>query len=287
MAATTSAPGGDAAAPLLKAKVALSGVSETLMVTLCARAEDAARPNSILRDTWAARVLDQLNYTYPRTLGDKGLFASVVLRARLLDAWMAEFLNAHPEATVLHLACGLDSRALRLAWGPRVRWIDVDLPDVVELRQQVFPPLGGDYRLVAASVTEDAWLEDVPADRPTAVVMEGLLPYLERAEAERLVERICARFPSGQIMFEIVGRWFLRLQALNRPIWRTGAVMRFGLDDERELLTVSPKLRVRDVVRAWQIPGRETFPWYLYFILWVYSWIPGLQTLISYLRYDF
>ena len=293
MASTTASTssGGDAAPPPpSKAKVTLKGVSETMLVTLTARAEDARQPNPILGDTWAANVLDQLDYTCPRMLGDKGFFANILLRAQLLDAWTSEFLNAHPEAVVLHLACGLDSRALRLAWGPRVRWVDVDMPEVVALRHKLLPSPaagGGDYHLVASSVTESAWLEDVPADRPTVVVMEGLLPYLDGAEARRLLERICERFPSGQIMFDIVGAWFLRLQALNRPISRTGALMHFALDDERELETVHPKLRVREALRIWQLPGRELYPWYLRFSLWVFSWFTGFRTLVSYLRYEF
>jgi methyltransferase (TIGR00027 family) len=236
--------------------VALSGVSETMLVTLSARAQDARRPNSILHDNWGADVLDQLNYTRPKTLCDQSLFHTLVLRARLLDTWTAEFLNANPEATVLHLACGLDSRALRLAWGPRVRWIDVDMPEIIALRQKLLPnPPSGDYRLVASSVTETSWLEDVPADRPTIVVMEGLVAYLEGAEVKGLIERICERFPSGQVIFDTIGTTFLRLQSFNRPIARTGAVMRFALDDEKEMEAVHPKLRVRDAVRLWQIPG--------------------------------
>jgi methyltransferase (TIGR00027 family) len=273
-----------------KTKVALSGVSETMLVTLTSRAEDARQASPVLGDTWAAAVLDQLDYARPQTQGDRSFFATVLLRARLLDAWTAEFLNANPEATVLHLGCGLDSRALRLAWGPRVRWIDVDMPEVVALRQKLLPnpaQSSGDYRLVPSSVTESSWLEDVPDDRPTVVVMEGLLPYLDRAEARRLVQRICERFPTGQIMFDIVGNTYLRLQSFNRAIKRTGATMHFALDDERELESVHPKLKVRDALRVWQLPGREIFPWYLRILLWVWIWLPGFRTMNSYFRYEF
>ena len=261
-----------------------------MLVTLTARAEDARMPNPILGDTWAADVLDQLDYTCRQTWNHKDFSDVVLQRARLFDTWTAEFLNVHPEATVLHLGCGLDSRALRLAWGPRVLWVDVDVPEVVALRQKVLPnPAAGsgDYRLVASSVTEAAWLEDVPADRPTVVVMEGLLPYLHGAEARRLLERICERFPSGQIMFDIGGAWFLRLQALNRPIRATGALMHFALDDERELETVHPKLRVKDALRIWQFLWRETLPWYIRLTVWVCSWLPSFRTMMSFLRYEF
>ncbi len=270
-----------------KTKVALRGASETLIMTLLARAMDAAASRPILHDDWARRVLEQLDYTFPPTAGDQAFNTGLLLRANLLDAWATEFLDEHPEATVLHLGCGLDSRALRLACDARVRWIDVDLPDVVELRQKVYPAPAGDYCLVAASVTDDAWLDDIPADRPTLVVMEGLLPYLEPAQAQQLIGRICTRFPRGQIIFDMVGWFFIHIQAWSSPIGRTGATLRFSMDNKRDLLAVSPKLAVRDFVTIHDIPGHELFPWYMRLFTWLCRRIPLIRTVASYFRCDF
>ena len=66
---------------------------------------------------------------------------------------------------MLHLGCGLDSRFFRLDPGPGVEWYDVDYPDVAELRRQLYPGREH-YHVVAASVTDPAWLADVPA-RPS------------------------------------------------------------------------------------------------------------------------
>ncbi len=277
-----------AAAQQPKTKVSLRGVPETLMVTLLARAEDAASPQPILHDDWARRVLERLDYALPpEGSGKGGFYTALFLRAALLDAWATEFLSANPEATVLHLGCGLDSRALRLAWGPRVRWIDVDLPEVVELRQEVYLAPAGDYRLIAASVTDDAWLDDIPADRPTLIIMEGLLPYLEPDQARRLVGRLCTRFPGGRIMFDVVGWLYIRLQAFNSAIHHTGAVMHFGVDNAHDFLSLSPKLAVRDVVRMSDVPGSELFPWDVKLLGWIGRLIPPLRSLSSYFCYDF
>ncbi|KAK3361095.1 tetracenomycin polyketide synthesis O-methyltransferase tcmP [Lasiosphaeria ovina] len=304
---SANAEGSDGAAPastpMTKTKPNLSGVSETMLVVLTARAEDANRPDSVLHDTWAADVRAKLDYDFgARTPLNAGFFATILLRARLLDAWAGAFLAAHPAATVLHLGCGLDSRALRLApvWtgssnpAKAVRWLDVDVPPVAALRRQLMPApdVSGkgeaEYALVEASVTDDAWLDAVPADRPTLVVMEGLLPYLTPADARRLVQRIADRFPTGQLVFDVPGSWFLRVQALNRPISRTGAVMRFAMDDPAELAAAHPALRATAAVRIWEMPGSETLAWWFRAVLWVCSWVPGLSTgLVSYFRYDF
>lgn len=40
-----------------------------------------------------------------------------------------ESIERYPEATVLNLGCGLDSRIFRIDPGPGVRWFELDFPD--------------------------------------------------------------------------------------------------------------------------------------------------------------
>ena len=77
-------------------------------------------------------------------------------------------------STVLHLGCGLDSRVFRIDPPATVRWYDVDLPDVIDLRRRLYPERH-DYELIATSVTDLRWLDGIPADRPVLVVAEGLV----------------------------------------------------------------------------------------------------------------
>src|SRR5437588_1874194 len=96
----------------------LSGVKETLLYTLYYRALDQRSKDPIVGDTWAAGVLDRIAADHRKglltaKLGASGRFTPL-LRARRLDDWAREFLARHPDATVLHLGCGLDSRAFRL-----------------------------------------------------------------------------------------------------------------------------------------------------------------------------
>ncbi|PVH72092.1 S-adenosyl-L-methionine-dependent methyltransferase [Cadophora sp. DSE1049] len=171
--------------PQPKTKFTLTGAQETLIVTLYSKHHDSLLPTPILGDKWASYVLDQLDYDFPKLGIDPNQTGPLVLHSRAFDRWTAEFLDAYADsgATVVHLACGLDTRALWLKEylsrpGGRVRWVDVDMPDVVELRRMLLPSPEGDYRLVGASVNEEEWLWQIPADRPTVVVFEGLSMYL-------------------------------------------------------------------------------------------------------------
>jgi O-methyltransferase involved in polyketide biosynthesis len=90
----------------------------------------------------------------------------------------------------------LDSRAFRLDVPERVRWYDLDFPDVIELRRRLYPERAG-YRLLASLATDPGWLDEIPVDRPTLMVAEGVLPYLTAAEVRQLFVRLTDRFPSG------------------------------------------------------------------------------------------
>ncbi|ORY55855.1 tetracenomycin polyketide synthesis O-methyltransferase TcmP [Pseudomassariella vexata] len=273
-----------------KERITLVGVQETLMVPLLARLQDFQDPNSLLHDQWAGQILNSIDYDTTRTQSDAGLSTSMLLRARLLDVWTTEFLDKNPEATVLHLACGLDSRHLRVNWGrPGVRWIDVDFPDVIDLRKKLYSEpdthLKGDYRMIASSVTDDGWLEDVPKDRPTIAVMEGLVMYLSLAESMKLVELIAGRFPSGEVAFDASGAMLARLQAWLKPVHKTGAVVQCGLDDPKIMeecgVTLQNQLGMVDV------PGFERYPLAYRITLWIYCCLPYFKTMATYLRYSF
>ncbi|MEV0081297.1 class I SAM-dependent methyltransferase [Saccharopolyspora sp. NPDC050642] len=189
-------------------RVDFSGVQSTMLVTLYLRALESRSEDSILRDHAAAEAVRRIDYDW-RKLQQPGLAGNrfgVALRAKQLDDWAAGFLRRNPDATVLQLGCGLDSRAFRLDLPPGVRWFDVDLPDVVELRRDLYPDADG-YRTIGASVTDPGWLAGIPADRPVLVIAEGLLMYLPTVEVERLLRRITDRFRGGELIFDGVAPW--------------------------------------------------------------------------------
>jgi O-methyltransferase involved in polyketide biosynthesis len=165
------------------------------------------------------------------------------LRAKHLDGWAREFLEAHREATVLHLGCGLDSRVFRIDPPSTVRWYDVDLPDVIDLRRQLYPERH-DYSMIASSVTDLKWLDGIVGDRPALVVAEGLVEYLIEKEALALFNRITGQFPSGQIIFDAYSRLtvgvlnlVVKLTSLRSKPTAAGSsvFLPWGIDDPHEL----------------------------------------------------
>lgn len=211
------------------------GITWTLLGTLYLRAWESRLPQPILGDRHAAEAVERIDYDFAaleKRLRPRGNQFLVALRAKRLDEWSADFLTRHPEATVLHLGCGLDSRMLRLAPPAGVRWFDVDIPKVVEVRRRLFARPAG-YDLIGASVTDPDWLGEVPTDRPVLVIAEGLFPYLEADELRVLLRRITDHFGTGELIFDAMAPWVTRLMK----------AFRWGTRDGREIERWNPRLR--------------------------------------------
>ncbi|MDF0530501.1 class I SAM-dependent methyltransferase [Tsukamurella sp. 8F] len=230
-----------------KATVDLSGAAQTMLTTLYLKALDAEGPAPVLGDRFARDTVAGLDYDWD-TLGvGRGWAPLVTVRTALYDSWAREFLERNPEATVVHLGCGLDSRVFRLDPGPEVRWFDVDFPRVIALREQVYPARDG-YRLLASSATDTAWLEEIPADRPTLFLAEGISMYLTASEGADLLQRIVDRFPRGELQIDFYSRLTIASQRLHKLNRTTGSTLHWGVDRPSDVLGAVTGIRPLDAV---------------------------------------
>lgn len=187
-------------------KIDLRGAAATLLMTLYMRAFDARSARPVLGDHYAQEVLDRIEYDFTPLRRSTGDTSAVVSRAKRLDEWTTEFLVAEPHGQVLHLGCGLDSRPLRVRPPRTCRWIDVDQPEVIELRRRLYDP-PDHVESIAGSVADDGWWDEVSTDRRTLVVAEGLFMYVPEDEVHLIIDRLLATVPRGQLAFDAVASW--------------------------------------------------------------------------------
>jgi O-methyltransferase involved in polyketide biosynthesis len=185
----------------------LEGVSATTLWTLHNRGTEAKRSDGVVRDPWAVTLLDAIDYDYLK-FGKPN--QSHALRAVAFDNAAVAYLTAHPKASVVALAEGLQTSFWRLERAgvlAESTWYSIDLPPVVELRRQLLP---GDDRIVelAQSALDRSWMDRVDATNGVFITAEGLLMYLEPEDALGLIADCAARFPGGQMMFDSIPQWF-------------------------------------------------------------------------------
>lgn len=220
-------------------KIKLSPEQETMLITLYAKAQ---ADNPLFFDPLSKDVLDQVDYDFSQLNVPYKTVILVSQRAKKLDSVTQEFLAENPHGTVIQLGCGLDTRFWRVDNG-LVRWVDLDMPPVIELRQQLFPKAER-YQLVSSSVTDLTWVNTIPAEEQAVLVIaEGLLMYLSEDDVKQLVLQLQARFPGTKLIADVFSKLTAR-SATNHPsLKKTGASLGWGLDEPTEVENWAPGIK--------------------------------------------
>jgi O-methyltransferase involved in polyketide biosynthesis len=188
----------------------LSGVPNTMLWALHNRAMEAARRDSVLDDPASMRIYQSLDYDFDRNFGvPSGLLAA---RAARIDDVLRGWIARHPDGIVVSLGEGLETQRYRVDNG-RVRWISVDLPEAILLRERFLAPTDR-FRHVATSAIDPAWMDAVDPGAAVFIVAQGLLMYLQPIMLRTLFAKISRRFAAAEMVFDVVPRWYSRLTLL-------------------------------------------------------------------------
>ena len=229
-----------------KEPVRLTGVCETLLIPLWARAVETRRPDAIVRDPIALEICENLDYDFSKFEGAWMTQTGIAVRTKLLDEATAAFMEAHPRGIVINLGAGLSTRFSRLDNGS-IRWFEVDLPEVVALRRIFFRETKR-YRCIAGSVTDPATFGPIaPGRQPVLILAEGLFMYFPEEEVRSVFGHISARFPGAQMLLEMLAPCALgmgRYDPCLSRIAQGSLEFRWALSDCREMETWGCGLQV-------------------------------------------
>jgi len=217
----------------------LSGVAETLLMTLYIRAMESQRPDALIKDEKAVALVTQMSYDFDRVRQvqmDEDDKVTVILRNLEFDRYARDFLARHPEAVVVHIGCGLDSRFERVDNG-QAEWYDLDLPEVIELRRKFIGDEGKRYQLLGCSAFDSAWLDAVSAhrQRPFLFMAEGVLMYFEEAQVKSLVLMLRDHFPGAELVIDAFSPFLIRANNLRISRTKIGARYYWGLKRGKDL----------------------------------------------------
>src|SRR5882724_4996675 len=161
----------------------LRNVSDTALWVAVFRAQESERKDALFFDPYARELAGARGAEIAKQIGMPGW--PIVVRTQVLDEMILKAVEEDGFDTVLNLAAGLDTRPYRLALPATLRWIEVDLPTMVEYKKEVLKQAKCFCRLERHAVD----LADPQARRAlftkvgaaadkVLVVTEGLLIYL-------------------------------------------------------------------------------------------------------------
>lgn len=236
----------------------LPGVSRTAVGVARMRARESERVDALFVDPFAKLFVppppDGDNNATPSD-AHRALAFQVVVRTRFYDDWLLDAITSGCTQVVV-LGAGLDARAFRLPVARDTQWFEVDLPAVLETKARVLAEAGAvaacRRAVVPADVTGD-WLAPLTEAGfdprlTTAWLVEGLLVYLDGAQAEHVLDVVTrASAPGSRLATERVGG---RLELLHADdtaaatgLWRGGLdaidgwLTAHGWDGEAHALT--------------------------------------------------
>ena len=206
----------------------MENVNKTLYIPLYGKAY-VSRRKLLLRDTRAESIWEQEGFPLRGKAKSKWLAYYMGMRAAVFDRWTQEQMQCASDALVLHLGCGLDSRAERVGASGGM-WFDVDFPEVIRERKRYYRETGT-YRMIASDIRDPKWLEALPEKDAAIVIMEGISMYLTVEELRAVLGGLKARFPKLHLLMDCYTEFAAKASKYKNPINEVGVTLVHGIGD--------------------------------------------------------
>ena len=231
----------------------LSEVSYTAILVLVSRVVESEKKKPVFNDPMAVLCLEKLmslssEEEKNRIMKWKKMYAGInardakarVLMARNFDNIASRFISNNPGCTVINLGCGLDTRFWRIE-NEKCKYIELDLPEMIDLKRKVLKE-HLNYELIGCSVLDTSWIDKVTSNGNSSFLLlaEGLLYYLPKQEASRLLKVIARSFDRSQLVLDMAsekytkGLW-KRLIQLESRVWGIDVSFVFGINNPHDI----------------------------------------------------
>ncbi len=179
-------------------KIKLSGVPETMLQTVFARAKES-KTRGAIRDLKAEEIIDKIDYNFSLADKDAAMHSGVIARTIVLDKMVSRWLSNNPGGVIVNIACGLDTRCYRMKG--YTHWYNLDLPETIDVRKKLLPE-SGTVSQIAMSAMDDWGPEIKETDCPVLIIIEGLTMYLNEKDVKGIFEIISAAFKNAAVFVE-------------------------------------------------------------------------------------
>lgn len=205
----------------------MNNVNKTLYIPLYGKAL-VSRKAILLQDRKAEEIWDREGFPLKGKAASKWLAYYMGMRSAVFDRWTLRAMEADPNAIVVHIGCGLDSRCLRLGTEGH-SWYDIDFPEVIRERQRFFSE-DRDYHMIAADMRADSWKTQLPAGGSAIIVMEGVSMYFGPEELENLLKSLNQQYETVSLLMDCYSVFAAKVSKYKNPINEVGVTAVYGID---------------------------------------------------------
>ncbi len=178
----------------------IENISDTARWVAVYRAMETARSDAIFKDPFAERLAGEKGVRIVEAMKNGRQMAwAMIVRTSIFDDVILDQVRNKGVDQVVNLAAGLDARAWRMPLPPTLKWVDVDLPGIL------------DYKLEVLSKEKPVWRVRSGSPRPprrgeaTGVVLAAWRALEADAcrcrRADHLSQQTTSRLPRSHGIF--------------------------------------------------------------------------------------
>jgi methyltransferase (TIGR00027 family) len=218
-----------------------------------ARARESERADRLFDDPLAAALAGPEGFAWLERMESAAHSDSPrlypVIRTRFFDDFLLDACGRLGISQVVLAAAGLDTRAFRLDWPSGTHVYELDLPEVLNIKEDVIEAAEAESscerRTVRVDLSQETWPEALLdagywPERSSVWLIEGLLFYLTRAAVHELLEKVGALTTTGSLLgLDVMNRGLFFSPVawpMQATLARHGAPGRFGTNDPETLM---------------------------------------------------
>jgi len=224
-------------------KIKLENVQETLLLPLWGRFIENQKKKPLLIDAKAVEIITNMDYDFSKF--EKRVHplsrAAWIARSIYFDEKIAEHVTRYPNATIIHIGCGLDTTFDRISNG-KAKWYELDFPEVIALRKK-FLPEQENRIFIGDSALSEEWYQKISVRSDIFIFMGGVIYYFAEAEVKHLIKKIGKEFGQAVMVFDYSSS--KGIEITNKKVLKKGgmsdeAKAKWGMDDIHEMETWQP-----------------------------------------------
>lgn len=193
-----------------KVHIPKNSVQETLIIPLFARKLCTEKYPELFQDPKAVELISRLDYDFSvmdkKAEGRVYQFGALEVAMRQTDlSWeIKDYLSLHPKAALVNLGCGLDQTAENCDNG-ECRIYNIDMPDVISVRNELLPPSGCVTNL-AADLNDISWFDSIDNRYGAVFFAAGVFYYFQTSQIRCLFNHMSSHFPGCRLVFDSANR---------------------------------------------------------------------------------
>lgn len=218
----------------------IRNISDTALWVAVYRAMESERPDAVFRDPYARGLAGERGAQIMSSIKPSQRYAwSYTARTHLIDTFVQQEV-ARGADMVIDLAAGLDARPWRMALPASLRWVDVDLPDILDYKAEVlknekpvcrYDPIRLD--LADESARRSVFDDLGRTSERALIISEGLLVYLTADEVCALAKDLAQQRSFATWATDLTNPALLKMlqRQVGSRLGEAGAPLKFGPEE--------------------------------------------------------